>query len=184
MPETKAAEWAGSHQHDRRIAILVLIGLCVCLPHLFHFVKRRIDLRPQEKPPHRLLWLEGENLQGHGLYWLEGPPWIWPLPSAGPSCDHLPGDVHMSAVRLAPNGRPQTMAFPAQAAPIFFQPIPINQADLAALMTIPGIGRRLASSIIDYRDREGGIKDRTSLMAIEGIGEKKAAIIEGYIRYQ
>jgi competence protein ComEA len=68
-------------------------------------------------------------------------------------------------------------------APILFQKIPINQADIAALMTIPGIGSRLASTIITYRDRSGGIQDRTALMGIPGVGAKKAAMIEAHVRF-
>jgi DNA uptake protein ComE-like DNA-binding protein len=181
---------AENFQHDRRMIVLVLLGLCICLPHLYGTLGPVPDCRDQAKVQPRIVWFETVVAQGSGLYWLEASSGTWQGMFAALGfhslAESLPlgGDAVLSAYRLQANGQLQAISPPAQADPIFFQPIPINQASLETLMVIPGIGRRLAASIIAYRDRAGGIADRASLLAIEGIGEKKAASIAGYVRFE
>jgi len=180
----------GNFQHDRRIFVLVLIGLSVCLPHLCKTLGSAFEGRDTVKNQPRIIWLETVAAQGNGLYWLDAAIGNW-QEKITPLGSHLPvgaspqgGDALLPAYRLQADGQFQPLPSPAPTAPIFFQPIPINQASLETLMVIPGIGRRLAASIIDYRDRAGRIDDRASLLAIEGIGEKKATIIAGYVRFE
>lgn len=45
----------------------------------------------------------------------------------------------------------------------------INQADVAMLMTLPGIGEGKANSIIAYRQEHGGFSTLEELMQVEGI---------------
>ena len=59
--------------------------------------------------------------------------------------------------------------------PFSFQPIPINRADQELLMTVRGIGPRLAENIIRYRQENGPLTSGSDLTAIPGIGEKTAA---------
>ena len=175
-------------QEDHRVIVLVLIGLCICLPYLLDALGRAPESFDQSKNQFRIAWLETSAAHGTGLYWLDATSKTWQAMVAL-DC-HLPTEsrpsrsgISLPSYRLQADGQLQPIPPPAQAAPIFFQPIPINQANLETLMVIPGIGRRLAASIIDYRDRVGGLVDRASLRAIEGIGEKKAAIIAGYVRF-
>lgn len=187
MPKTKGVD----HQdrHDHRVTVLVLIGLCLCLPHLYRAF--HAPRHPSaEKSPRRLIWLETEPRHHEGLYGLDDHSRDWPrifaalgLPTPAGPLPTVEGTI-LPAYRFSPNAPPQTIPFPARAAPIFFQPIPINRATVATLTTIPGVGRSLASAIIDYRRRSGKITDRTGLLAIAGIGEKKAATIERYICYE
>ncbi len=189
MPETKAVETAGTHQPDCRIIVLVLIGLCICLPHLYDAMRSAPEPRQPEEGQPRLVWLETTAVHGNGLYWLEDQARSWPplftaLGRPSPPAPLLPLSAEIpSAYRLPAVGPPQTIPLPAQLAPIFFQPLPINQASAETLMTIPGIGQRLAEAIIAYRAKTGGIKDRAALMAIDGIGAKKAAIIADHVRF-
>jgi competence protein ComEA len=176
-------------QHDGRMIVLVLLGLCICFPHLYGALLSPSESRAPSKKQSRIVWFETARAQGSGLYWLDASPETWPVISAAlglhSSVESLPlgVDVFLPAYRLHENGRLQAISSPAQAAPIFFQPIPINQASIETLMVIPGIGQRLAASIINYRDRVGGIADRAALFEIEGIGEKKAATIAEYVRF-
>jgi hypothetical protein len=181
--------------------VLLLIGIAIALPHLcrFFFSPSKAPQAPPGRAP-RLLWLATPDGQEDGLYWLAGAAANWPQlvaasnhPRQGMNRDlalHLPEegsprsvDKLLPAYLLAGQLPPQPIPIPVRVAPIFFRKIPINQADLEALITIPGIGRRLAATIIAYRERTGGIKDRAALMGIEGIGDKKAAIIAAHVRF-
>ena len=190
MPETRAAEGKGGHQ-DKRVLVLLLVGLCIGLPHLFDLLAPSPDPHQPREAPAPLVWLEtAAGGAGNGLYQLDEQTRDWPrllaalgrsLPPAAlpPLHDGLP-----SAYRLPAAGPPQSIPLPARLAPLFFQPIPINQANAEVLMTIPGIGPRLAAAIIAHRLSTGVIKDRATLMAVDGIGEKKAAVIAAHVRFE
>ncbi|MDH4063297.1 MAG: helix-hairpin-helix domain-containing protein [Acidobacteriota bacterium] len=51
-------------------------------------------------------------------------------------------------------------------------PIDLNTATLADLESLPGVGRRTAELIIEYRQKNGGFKKVEELMNVKGIGEK------------
>lgn len=189
MPKTRAANpsQTAEARHDRRTVVLVVIGLCLCLPHLYHTLKPV----PDQHLRYRLLWLETAVDQGGGLYWQDDQARSWPALYAAlgspppPSAALAPSsDESVAAYRLSAADPPQPIPLPARLAPIFFQPIPINQASAEALMTIPGIGPRLADAILAFRAKSGSIKDRAALLAIDGIGAKKAATIAAHVRFE
>lgn len=66
---------------------------------------------------------------------------------------------------------------PAALALVSFQPIPINQADPAALVALDGIGPVLAGRIIEWRRIHGRFRNTNDLLAVRGIGPKKLAKI-------
>ncbi len=57
-------------------------------------------------------------------------------------------------------------------------PIGINSASSEDLTAIPGIGEELANRIIDYRTNVGEFESIDELDNVEGIGNKKLAIIK------
>ena len=63
---------------------------------------------------------------------------------------------------------PQAAAPAAQAAPA----LNLNAATVDQLETLPGIGRKTAERIIEYRTKNGGFKRIEDLMNVKGIGEK------------
>jgi competence ComEA-like helix-hairpin-helix protein len=62
-----------------------------------------------------------------------------------------------------------------------FCPIDINTADVAALMTVPGIGEAYAQRIVDYRREHGAFTAITDLLNVPGIGQKRLDAITQYI---
>jgi len=52
------------------------------------------------------------------------------------------------------------------------QVINLNAATVDQLETLPGIGRKTAERIIEYRTKSGGFKRIEDLMNVKGIGEK------------
>ncbi|MCC7032851.1 MAG: helix-hairpin-helix domain-containing protein [Acidobacteria bacterium] len=50
--------------------------------------------------------------------------------------------------------------------------IDLNSASIADLESLPGIGRRTAERILEYRQKSGGFKKIEELMNVKGIGEK------------
>lgn len=137
------------------------------------------------------------------LFWLEGAarPGLYQLPpnatmadlaglaglggAAGPADRPLPlaGPGPVTALRLGPEpeGAVVLPRVPAKLAPLFFQPIPINEADAELLAFLPGIGPKLAARIIEERDRRGGFASVAELDAVEGIGPAKLELLAGEV---
>jgi competence protein ComEA len=61
---------------------------------------------------------------------------------------------------------PQAAAAPSTPA------INLNTATLEQLETLPGIGRKTAERILEYRTKSGSFKRIEELMNVKGIGEK------------
>jgi competence ComEA-like helix-hairpin-helix protein len=51
--------------------------------------------------------------------------------------------------------------------------ININRAGLEEVKSLPGIGPALGQRILDLRARMGGFKDKSDLLKVKGLGEKK-----------
>lgn len=53
-----------------------------------------------------------------------------------------------------------------------FAAVNINNADQAALETLPGVGTAKAAAIIEYRTQNGNFKTKEDLLQVKGIGPK------------
>jgi predicted DNA-binding helix-hairpin-helix protein len=73
---------------------------------------------------------------------------------------------------------------PADLCPIFFHPIPLNDANKELLVTLPGIGPVTAELILRKRLELGRIISSEQLMSIQGIGKKTTEIIEQNTSYE
>ncbi|MDR1812453.1 MAG: helix-hairpin-helix domain-containing protein [Candidatus Fibromonas sp.] len=70
---------------------------------------------------------------------------------------------------------------PKKKAPSF--PIPINTASKEDLCFIKGVGPSLAQKIIDYRETKGSFRSGKDLEKVSGIGVKKRAAIEEFVKF-
>jgi competence protein ComEA len=68
-----------------------------------------------------------------------------------------------------------------QKLPVLSIPVPINTATLEELMTLPGIGPKIAQAIIDCREQGGIFTSAEDLLRVKGIASKKLAAIRSHI---
>ena len=66
----------------------------------------------------------------------------------------------------------QSAAAPAAQTPPAKPALNLNTATIDQLETLPGIGRKTAERILEYRTKSGGFKRIEDLMNVKGIGEK------------
>lgn len=66
----------------------------------------------------------------------------------------------------------------------FFDRVDINKANVLELTSIPGVGEKLAQTIVDYRKSQGKFKDIEDLKKVRGIKNKKLEQLRKYIRLE
>lgn len=66
----------------------------------------------------------------------------------------------------------------------FFQKIDINKATLEELELLPGVGRKIAERIMEYRRVHGGFMKVDEILRIKGIGKRKYERIKDFIEVE
>ena len=151
---------------DLRPLVLVLFALCILGATAFRNGWLP-SLSSPVPPPSRIAWCDGSVATG--LYRV---PTDAPYPAAAeqPQSETAPGQESKTSRKP-----------PAKLAPLFFKPIPINQADEELLITIPGIGPVLAKRIIEFRKEHGRIAAIEELDEVKGIGPAKLEKLKAYL---
>ena len=72
-------------------------------------------------------------------------------------------------------------ALPAKKAPGLEGQININTAKADQLMLLPGVGKKTADAIIEYRTKNGNFKAVDDITKVKGIGAKKLEKIKSYL---
>jgi len=62
--------------------------------------------------------------------------------------------------------------------------VKINTASAGQIASVPGIGEVLAGRIVECRDIYGRFNDCGDLSRVQGIGEKKSAVMAEYLRFE
>ncbi|MDP2755566.1 MAG: helix-hairpin-helix domain-containing protein [Nitrospirota bacterium] len=125
------------------------------------------DLSRQVSAPTKLAWCDGSVATGLYRVPADAP---YPAGEEQPQTESAPGQERKASRKP-----------PAKLAPLFFKPIPINQADEELLITIPGIGPVLAKRIIEFRGQHGRITSIEELDDVKGIGPAKLEKLKAYL---
>ncbi len=84
----------------------------------------------------------------------------------------------LSLISTNEQGSRLVSSIPSDLTFFFFKKLPINTADTESLMTIKGIGPKLAESIFQSRLEYGPFKGSADLQRIRGVGPKRAEYFE------
>jgi competence protein ComEA len=57
----------------------------------------------------------------------------------------------------------------------------LNTATVDQLQRLPGVGRVLATRIVQFREKKGGFKRVEELLAVPGISERKWKVLREYV---
>ncbi len=85
----------------------------------------------------------------------------------------------LTGTTVAGAASPQTPATTSEAKALAGPVVNINTATAAQLEALPGIGPKMASLIVEYRQKNGNFKKIEELMNVKGIGEKSFLKLKG-----
>jgi competence ComEA-like helix-hairpin-helix protein len=64
------------------------------------------------------------------------------------------------------------------------EPIDINEADTAALISLPGIGSKLAGRIVNFREKLGGFYSIEQVREVYGLSDSNFQKFQSYLRIE
>ena len=60
--------------------------------------------------------------------------------------------------------------------------VDLNTATLEQLVTLPGVGKKKAAAIIEYRTKHGKFKSVDDLVNVKGVGKKMLMKLKGHVK--
>lgn len=176
-------------QSDGAIVVIVIAVIVYVCAHASYLVKSEIHDIPYRVSGHDQIVISiTVNTNSQGIYW---------LPRNAKVCDLLQasgiGDLEKfdgkilhgqlftgNAVFVESDSQIKVREMNNVDKVALNIPININKATLEDLLLIPGIGKKTALQIIQYRELSGNFRTLDDLMKIRGIKEKKVAKLKKY----
>jgi competence ComEA-like helix-hairpin-helix protein len=171
---------------DDRDLVLLALGLLILAIHLPISVFQKTDI--ENKQIISYLWVSGSSTI-NGFFELKGKEiTAVHLEKLGKKTqENSPSPLKIqespSWLLMADNNY-QLKPFSPQAAHIFLKPIPINYASAGVLTSIPGLGEKLSTRIIEYRNKTGWFNNLEDLNMVNGIGPGKMKAMKNYISFE
>ncbi len=142
-------------KRDGRVVVLLLLLSIPFLPDIFSYALKKNDGIVSDRTNVRLIYTKG-SLQLSRI-------------TTGRDRNGLQGDWIGEKPRLAL---------------FFFEPVPVNRADISLLQTVPGIGKHTAWRIRNFIEKNGPIANIAEFTRIEGIGKNKARKLAKHLSFQ
>jgi hypothetical protein len=173
---------------DQRLLVLLAVGVAICLFRVLpgsSWIGKKGEGREPATAAGYYWLVTGEGLTG-GLYRINSAWLADPVNASSHGLDGLtlpagPGMPPVKAFQLKTGNPPAHTEPPPGLAPFFFAPIAVNRADRELLMTLPGIGPRLADGIIALRQKKNSLNALHELLEVNGIGKARLASLNGLI---
>lgn len=148
-----------------RLAVLLGLGILICASHfLGQLCEGSLGQAPVNRGrDDRIVWTTG-LADGDGLCRID-----WLTKVVGTPQQSLPS---LATIHFSEEQQVVVAGIHPQAALLFFQPIPLNQADAEVLAALPGIGPALTARMIAKREELGGFQSLGQLRQVRGIGVK------------
>ncbi len=127
------------------------------------------------------------NLLAFSVIKMAGP--VYPQKQYKIDSDSAPNGLLQNGSALKLTAQPNGMQLVTQAQMavperlVLNIPLEIPTMTEADFDRLPGIGPALAKRIVGYRQNNGGILRIEDLMSVEGIGEKKYAVLRSYFQH-
>jgi len=167
---------------DQRHLVLICVGLFLITAYLAGWTTPK---NSADTTVGSLIWFTGNTIED-GAYRIETrklPPVADDLSTLYHAFGMVPpaavansGSVfnrqqdQLTGLLLENRQPPVAVSPPAAFYSFMFQPIPINEADLELLTTVPGIGPRLAEEILVLREKKVHFSSPEELLNVPGIG--------------
>lgn len=164
-------------QKDYRPLVLLFWALLIAFLRLIGFFpyshKEKLQT-PAEN--HYFAWIQSATVLDDGLYRFRSAVEMEQFCQQNDFCSlsltNQPA-FDVMAFSSAKHEIKETTKLSPMVAPFFFLPVSVNDASADVLGTLPGIGKKLAERIIEYRQDFGLFQRIDDLLVVKGIGEKK-----------
>jgi competence protein ComEA len=164
------------YNREQLMVVCALLALALCMAGLQVLPPGEPEV-PQS-PRKQYAYEVAGSVGSPGIYCYDSPQQLGQLLDAAGAGMLLPEAAMRSrnvanGSRIVVDGQVTVGSMSAQARIHCFIPISLVTATVDDLALVPGMGRITAQAIVDYRDRNGGIRDIGELKRVGGIGPNK-----------
>jgi len=172
------------YNKEQLMVLLVMVALMLGTAGWRLFAHHVSELTPS----HRKLYVYevGGAVGSPGMYSFDSPQKLGQLLDAAEARASLPGGEQpgralANGSRIVVGRQVSVEHMSAQARINYFLPLSLTAATAEELALIPGMGAKTAQAIVEYRDRNGGIRNVAELRGVGGIGPRKLELFATYL---